>query len=297
MPLQTNNIYEFDGFRLDFSEKTLRNASGVVPIAPKVFDTLCLLVENAGHLIEKDELMQKLWQDRFVEESNLTFNIKMLRRALGDDAQKPRFLETVPKRGYRFIAEVRRLDLGEKNERKEDHINGFSPASLFPLSTSPAPSHSPSHTGAVVALADWRHQADTAKRREPHVTSVRPELASTRPVISVKPGYLTLVAVGVIAAAIGLGYYFWKGAGDSAAIDSVAVLPFVNSTGDPNTEYLSEGISDGIINSLARLPHLRVNSLNSVMRYKGKEADPQSVGRELNVRAVLIGTLTRQGDD
>ncbi len=106
MPLQTNNIYEFKDFRLDFTEKTLQGRNGVIPLTPKVFETLCVLVENAGHLIEKDELMQKLWQDRFVEESNLTFNIKMLRKALGDNAQKPRFIETVQSRGYRFIAKV-----------------------------------------------------------------------------------------------------------------------------------------------------------------------------------------------
>ena len=104
MPLQTNNIYEFKDFRLDFTEKTLQGRNGVIPLTPKVFETLCVLVENAGHLIEKDELMQKLWQDRFVEESNLTFNIKMLRKALGDNAQKPRFIETVQSHGYRFIA-------------------------------------------------------------------------------------------------------------------------------------------------------------------------------------------------
>src|SRR5437879_10279073 len=81
------------------------------------------------------------------------------------------------------------------------------------------------------------------------------------------------------------------------AIDSVAVLPFVNVNNDPNTEYLSDGISDGIINSLSRLPALKVMSLNSVLPYKGKQIDSQAVGRELNVRAVLIGRMTQRGDD
>lgn len=81
------------------------------------------------------------------------------------------------------------------------------------------------------------------------------------------------------------------------AIDSLAVLPFVNESGDPNTEYLADGISDGVINSLSRLPKLRVISLNAVLRYRGKQIDPQTLGRELNVRAVLIGRMTRRGDD
>ncbi len=106
MSLQTKRFYEFAGFRLDLSEKLLLSGGSMVPLAPKVFDTLNVLIENAGHLLEKDELIRKIWEGRFVDDSNLTFNIKMLRKALGDDAAKPRFIETVPRRGYRFIAEV-----------------------------------------------------------------------------------------------------------------------------------------------------------------------------------------------
>jgi Tol biopolymer transport system component/DNA-binding winged helix-turn-helix (wHTH) protein len=108
MSLETNNFYDFGDFRLDLTEKILLRDGKSVPITPMVFETLCVLVERAGHLVEKDELMQKLWQDRFVEESNLTFNIKMLRKALGDNAAKPTFIKTVSKRGYRFIAEVKK---------------------------------------------------------------------------------------------------------------------------------------------------------------------------------------------
>lgn len=99
-------FYEFANFRLDLSQKVLLRDSKPVPLTPKVFETLKLFLENAGKLLEKDELMQRLWQDRFVEEGNLTSNIKMLRKALGDNAAEPRFIETVQRRGYRFIAEV-----------------------------------------------------------------------------------------------------------------------------------------------------------------------------------------------
>src|SRR5207244_1665163 len=83
----------------------LRNGSPL-PLAPKVFDTLLILVDNGGRIVEKEELMHRLWPDTFVEESNLTFNIQQLRKALGDNARQPRFIETVARRGYRFIAEV-----------------------------------------------------------------------------------------------------------------------------------------------------------------------------------------------
>lgn len=109
MSLETNRFYDFGDFRLDFAEKALLRDGKFIPVTPKVFETLCALVENAGRTIEKDELMRRIWQERFVEESNLTFNIKMLRRALGDDAQNPRYVETVPRRGYRFIAAVREV--------------------------------------------------------------------------------------------------------------------------------------------------------------------------------------------
>jgi len=116
MSLQTQHLLEFGEFRLDLDERRLQRGDAVISITPKVFETLQVLVENAGHLVEKDELMQRIWQDRFVEESNLAFNIKMLRKALGDDAAKPRFIETVPRRGYRFIAEVGKR-LGEKESQ------------------------------------------------------------------------------------------------------------------------------------------------------------------------------------
>ncbi len=107
MSAKTGHSYEFKNFRLDSSAKILFCDDKPVSLTPKVFDTLQVFVEHAGRLLEKDELMQKIWQDRFVEESNLTFNIKMLRRALKDDARQPRFIETVPRRGYRFIAQVK----------------------------------------------------------------------------------------------------------------------------------------------------------------------------------------------
>ena len=104
-----------------------------------------------------------------------------------------------------------------------------------------------------------------------------------------------VLAATVVVAVAAVTYLFYpKGGGE--VIDSVAVLPFVNATADPNTEYLSDGISDSVINSLSRLPNLKVISLNRALRYKGQQVDAQAVGRELNVRAVLIGRLTQQGD-
>jgi len=109
---------------------------------------------------------------------------------------------------------------------------------------------------------------------------------------------LFLVGVALTAALVAAAYMSFRflRAGRGEATDSVAVLPFTNAGGDPNTEYLSDGISEGIINSLSQLPSLRVMARSTVFRYKGKEADPQKVGHDLGVRAVLAGRLLQRGD-
>ncbi|MEP6704048.1 MAG: winged helix-turn-helix domain-containing protein [Acidobacteriota bacterium] len=107
MSLDNGQTFEFGEFRLDVAEKSLHRGGAPVPLTPKVFDTLQILVAKAGSLVDKETLMSSIWTGRFVEESNLTHNIKVLRKALGDSAASPRFIETVPRRGYRFIAGVR----------------------------------------------------------------------------------------------------------------------------------------------------------------------------------------------
>ena len=108
MSKQAKELYEFGPFCIDVSERLLIREGQNVPLTPKAFDMLLVLVENRGHLMEKDELMQKLWPHTYVEEANLTNNISQLRKALGDDSGEHRYIETVPKRGYRFGASVRK---------------------------------------------------------------------------------------------------------------------------------------------------------------------------------------------
>src|SRR6201991_3913970 len=107
---QARRFYAFDGFRLDAGERVLLGERGVVPLTPKAFDTLLVLVENSGHVIGKEELMRRVWPDSFVEENNLAQNISMLRKALGEDGGGQKYIETVPKRGYRFAAPVKEAE-------------------------------------------------------------------------------------------------------------------------------------------------------------------------------------------
>ena len=118
MSLETKR-FEFEGFVLDADEKVLLRQDQPVQITPKIFQLLQVLVENQGHIVEKVVLMDKVWAGSFVEESNLTFSIRQLRKILGDDKQHPRFIETIPRRGYRFIANV-----------EAGTLNGFKPSDL-----------------------------------------------------------------------------------------------------------------------------------------------------------------------
>ncbi len=118
MSQQTKHIYEFGRFRLDPTEHLLLRDGEVIPLQPKVFDLLLALVAHHGHLLEKDELMTLVWPDTFVEEANLASNISQIRKALGDGENGQRYIETVPKRGYRFVAGVREIS-AEQSESAE----------------------------------------------------------------------------------------------------------------------------------------------------------------------------------
>jgi DNA-binding winged helix-turn-helix (wHTH) protein/TolB-like protein len=109
MSLHAKHFYEFGPFRLDIVERLLLRASEPVPLTPKSLDLLLVLVERHGHVVEKQELMQTVWPDTFVEETNLTKNIFLLRQALGEASEGEKYIETIPKRGYRFVAPVREV--------------------------------------------------------------------------------------------------------------------------------------------------------------------------------------------
>jgi eukaryotic-like serine/threonine-protein kinase len=109
---ENKHLYEFGTFRLDPVERILARGQDRITLAPKAFDTLVVLVQNSGHVLPKEQLMKLVWPDSFVEENNLTQHISALRRALGEDLNGTRYIETVPKLGYRFVAPVRHLTSG-----------------------------------------------------------------------------------------------------------------------------------------------------------------------------------------
>ena len=128
MSLLIKHFYRFGAFTLDTDQRVLFLENKPLPLTPKVFDTLLILVENKGRIVEKDDLMNRLWPDTFVEEANLTFNIKQIRKLLGDDARQPVYVETVSRRGYRFIANVEEVltedSAGQITQRFESDREG-----------------------------------------------------------------------------------------------------------------------------------------------------------------------------
>lgn len=259
--------YEFGPFRLDAAERLLTRAGEAVPLTPKVFDTLLMLVENKGRVVRKDELMNLLWPDSFVEESSLTQNISLLRKALTDEVSGRQYIETVPKFGYRFLPEVRPVCV-EDNE----------------LATPPTP---PAGVCAGVAEEAARHAAALARLPQPRWAGrwiARP----------------SLLAACALLAAVAAGAYLWmargrEGAGSFNGVKSVAVLPFKTLGGEGESELLGLGMADALILKLSALEHTRVLPTSSVYKYMGREGDAPGAGRELGVDAVLEGTVQRAG--
>ncbi len=137
-------FYLFDGFRVDAGERLLFKDNREVSLTPKVFDTLLVLLENSSHVLTKKELMEQVWPDSFVEENNLAQNISILRKALGEGKEGEPYIQTVPKRGYRFVADVRTTGGDEESvivrertrarivvERDDDHVIGVTPEQVI----------------------------------------------------------------------------------------------------------------------------------------------------------------------
>jgi Tol biopolymer transport system component/DNA-binding winged helix-turn-helix (wHTH) protein len=184
---------------LDTKEKILMRRAAPVALTPKVFEMLCVFVENRGRLIEKEELMTKIWADSFVEESNLTFNIRQLRKALGDSAQQPRFVQTVPRHGYRFIAEVREIaaEVSPENAVAEKTPTEIFAASLSPENGSPAVENPDFQASEKIAETSPAEISETAFKAPPKNISRKFSIVSLA-----AAGLVVLSAASLLAAFI-----------------------------------------------------------------------------------------------
>ena len=161
------HFYDFGSFRVDAAERVLLRDGKPVPLAPKVFDMLLVLVENSGHVLEKDELLKKVWRDSFVEEANLSNNVFLLRKALGEDKNGRKYIETVPRRGYRFVADVTELgDDGAQERVLEEHTRARIVIEEESDESAAAPHHIDAEPlGATRAISLPAPRASTSRRR------------------------------------------------------------------------------------------------------------------------------------
>src|SRR6185295_9716734 len=246
------------GFELDLARYELRRGGRVERLEKLPMELLILLSERRGQLVTRAEILERLWGREVSLSADAAINtaVRKVRRALGDDPDAPRFLETVVGKGYRFVGDI-------------TIIPGAEPASPV-ADAEMAP---PSREEPAIA--------------EPAVTGVSAPRVSRRS----KLGVMAVASLGVLLAVLGL-----IRAKRAPSMDSVAVLPFENTGGDPDADYLSDGMTDTLINRLSRLPHLKGIARASVFRYKGQHPDLAKVARELGVRAVVTGRVSPRPD-
>src|SRR5215831_14295378 len=149
------HLYQFGVFAVDTDQRIVLREGKPLPLAPKLFETLLILVEHNGRIVSKDELMSRLWPETFVEDSNLTFNIQQLRKSLGDNARNPAYIGTVARRGYRFIAGVEDLldNVGGNGSRGEQPFSDTATDKGWPLDTGKKPDREAVYSESYSQLA------------------------------------------------------------------------------------------------------------------------------------------------
>jgi len=266
--------YEFGPFRLDPTEHTLLRGDQVVALTPKAFETLALLVQKSGHLVRKDELIESVWHDTVVEESNLNVIIHTLRKALGDDPRESKYIETVAKCGFRFVAEVRKAEEHEQ--------------------TASAPTNG-SGSVKVATQSSFAEQINAVHSATLSPSSLPRPRDRRRLVVLV----LSIIAVVLTATSISV----WRSnrrpttaAAPPPQVRSIAVLPFGVLSSEKGDEYLSLGLADALITSLSQTRQVIVRQTEAVAKYQNTGKDPLEAGREQGVDAVLEGQVQRIGD-
>jgi TolB-like protein/DNA-binding winged helix-turn-helix (wHTH) protein/Flp pilus assembly protein TadD len=285
-------FYHFGDFKVDRDQKILLRQGKPLPLTPKVFDTLLVLIENSGRIVEKEKLMSRLWPDTFVEEANLTFNIQQLRKALGDDARHPQFIETVARRGYRFIAHV-----------EEALDSGVASSQIASTRIEAADSE------LVIGGDEFKSDLGLVKPPEIELPgagrsdkALKAKTAGEMSRTSRGKTRLAAAAVAVVLIATGLLLLLRHRSSARSQQDSgrlmLAVLPFQNLTGNTAQDYFSDGLTEEMITQLGNLDpdHLGVIARTSVMHYKNNQEPLDQIGRELQVQYVLEGSVRRESD-
>ena len=268
----TRRFYQFGPFRIDAQKRVLLREGEIVPLKPKAFDTLLVLVRHHGEVLEKDNLMEMLWPDSDVEESNLPQHISALRKTLGESPDERRYIATVPGRGYRFAAEVEEFD-----DENQGLIVGR-------------------YTKSTLSVHDRGASSDKVSRSlsAPRISSNSSRLIFRSLIVL---GVFTLLALGLwrLLSNKSEDQKRLESQSFQKAYNSLAVLPF-RHLGAEGDEYLGLGIADSLITRLSNLLEIKVRPTSAVLKYSDGSKQTVEAGRELGVEAVLEGSIRRSGE-
>ncbi len=266
MKADTRLFYEFGEFRLYPNRHRLLRGDQIVTLTPKAFETLKLLVERPGIVIEREEFMDCVWRDAEVEPGNLDVAISKLRKALAEHETGNKFIETLPRLGYKFVAPVR--EVVEKE-----------PAAVLERHT----------LGRIVI-----DEEISLGRRSESASTLRAPVFRLR-FMALSATALTIILVtGVFA-------YFWRGRASSAVvaptnIRSIAVLPFKTLDARNENSHQGMGMADILITRLSNLRQITVRPTSAVMPFENQNEDSLSIARRLKVDAILEGSIYRSED-
>lgn len=273
------HFYEFGPFHLDTAERRLLRDGRAVPLTPKAYEMLLALVERSGHIVEKDELLKEVWPEQFVEEGNLSQHVFALRKALGESRDETHYIETVPRRGYRFVAQVREVadrDAAVVVEKR---------------------------TRATISVGEAAGGGEAARIEAGRAQTLLPGEAKVGR--GRKPGRAILLPAGlaILVAACGiLLYRYYHRTPPLTDKDTILLADFDNKTGDP---AFDGALKQGLAVQLEQSPFLNIFSdekIRETLRYMGRSPDEpvtKEVGREIcrrqGLKAVLAGSVLSLG--
>ena len=257
-------VYEFGPFRVDTVRRLLLREGETVPLTPKAFEILLALIEGGERVVEKAELMERVWPDSFVEETNLTQNISTVRKALGEQPNQHQYIVTVPGRGYRFVAGVSQV-LDEPDDLILERQTG---------------------SRIVTEREEFNYPDERGEAAQ--------EAVRTNPTRWLRPALAAAILLGGITVTV----YITRPRSEltAAPIRELAVLPFKTMGEAGSDEYMGPGMADALITKLTNVKRIVVRRTSAVLGYGGKDQDPIAAGRELKVDAVLDGRVQRFGD-
>jgi len=276
--LGSANILHVEEFRFDRAGGCLTRLDGPgvaepVALGSRALSVLALLAERQGQLVTKDEIMAAVWPGTAVEEGNLTVQISTLRRALDQGWAQGSCIQTVPGRGYRFVAPVTRGDIAAAAP-----ISNFGNGSGAPI--------------AVDGQPEWRSADFRTNALSP--TQAQRKLHRLRRALVAGVAGALCLATAVVAAVDWRSLSRWQD--HSAPRLSIVVLPFTNLTNDPDQQYFADGITEDLTTDLSRISHMFVIAHSSAAGYRGKAVGAREIGRELGVRYILEGSVQRTSD-